>query len=263
MSAGDLTYMRRGNNMAKRKIIEIAEDKCTGCGACVTKCAEGALAIINGKAKVVNEVFCDGLGACIGECPEGALKIIERDAPEFDEEAVKEHMATHEHAKHKAAIGPEPCGCPSHNPMIVKAEAGHSAHAKPHAQAHEDLPPELVNWPVQWKLVRPDMPFFKDADVLMSADCVPFAFRDFHGKFLAGRPVIIGCPKLDDQQMYLDKLADIISNSGLKSITIARMDVPCCGGLEKLVAEAIRRSGKSVPVKTWIIGIQGDIQKVA
>jgi len=245
--------------MAKRKIIEIDEDKCTGCGACVTKCAEGALAIIDGKAKVVNEVFCDGLGACIGECPEDALKIIERDAPEFDEEAVKEHLTEQEHAHRKAAITPEPCGCPSHNPMLVKADAGHAAHAKHHA--HEDLPPELTNWPVQWKLVRANMPFFKGADVLMSADCVPFAFRDFHGKFLTGRPVIIGCPKLDEQDRYLEKLTDIVTNSGLKSITIARMEVPCCGGLEKIVAEAIRRSGKSVPVKTWIIGIQGEILK--
>src|SRR4030066_10060 len=162
-------------NMVKRKIIEIDEDKCTGCGECVTKCAEGALAIIDGKAKVVNEVFCDGLGACIGECPEDALKIIERDAPEFDEEAVK------------------------------------------------------------------------GQDVLMAADCVPFALRDFHGRFLAGRPVIIGCPKLDEQQSYLEKLTDVISNSGLKSITIAHMEVPCCHGLQKIVTEAVRRSGKNIP----------------
>ena len=239
--------------MSKRKIIEIDEDKCTGCGACVTKCAEGALAIIDGKAKVVNEIFCDGLGACIGECPEGALEIIERDAPEFDEEAVKEHLAG------EAKVGPEPCGCPSHNPMLVKAESGHAAHAKHHA--HEDFPPELTNWPIQWKLVRPDMPFFKDADVLMAADCVPFAFRDFHGRFLAERPVIIGCPKLDEQEKYLERLTEVVKHSGLKSITIAHMEVPCCHGLQKIVTEAVRRSGRSVPVRTWVIGIQGDIKK--
>jgi len=247
--------------MAKRKIIEIDEDKCTGCGACVTKCAEGALAIVDGKAKVVNEVFCDGLGACIGECPEGALKIIERDAPGFDEEAVKEHLAEQEHEEREASVGREPCGCPSHNPMLVKAEAGHSTHAKHSAVAHEELPPELTNWPIQWKLVRPDMPFFKGADVLMAADCVPFAYRDFHGKFLAERPVIIGCPKLDEQDKYLEKLTDVVAHSGLRSITIAHMEVPCCSGLEKIVAEAVRRAGKDIPVKTWIIGIQGDIKK--
>lgn len=247
--------------MVKRKIIEIDEDKCTGCGACVTKCAEGALAIVDGKAKVVNEGFCDGLGACIGDCPEGALKIIERNAPEFDEEAVKEHLEEHELHAPKATIGSEPCGCPSHNPMLVKAVAGNPVHAKHHGSAHEELPPELTNWPIQWRLVRPDMPFFKGQDVLMAADCVPFALRDFHGKFLVGRPVIIGCPKLDEQQSYLEKLTDVISNSGLKSITIAHMEVPCCQGLQKIVTEAVRRSGKNIPVRTWIIGIQGDIKK--
>jgi len=245
--------------MVKRKIIEIDEDKCNGCGACVTKCAEGALAIVDGKAKVVNEVFCDGLGACIGECPEGALNIIERNAPGFDEDAVKEHLTKHKAHEMKAPIGLEPCGCPSHNPMLVKAKSGHLAPAKHHAPAHEELPPELTNWPIQWKLIRPDMPFFKDADVLMAADCVPFAFRDFHGKFLAGRPVIIGCPKLDEQQKYLDKLTDVISQSGLKSITVVHMEVPCCQGLQRLVEEAVRKSGKRVPVSTTIIGIQGQV----
>jgi NAD-dependent dihydropyrimidine dehydrogenase PreA subunit len=246
--------------MATRKIIEIDEDKCTGCGACVTKCAEGALAIVDGKAKVVNEVFCDGLGACIGECPEGALKIIEREAPEFDEKAVKEHLGieeAHGHGK-PAPIGLEPCGCPSSNPMLVKAQAGHS-HPAHHDVQHEALPPELTNWPIQWRLIRPDMPFFRGADVLMAADCVPFAYRDFHGEFLAGRPVIIGCPKLDEQQKYLEKLTDVVTNSGLRSINVVIMEVPCCGGLKKLVDEAVRRSGKNIPVKTTVVGIQGQI----
>jgi NAD-dependent dihydropyrimidine dehydrogenase PreA subunit len=248
--------------MVKRKIIEIDEDRCTGCGACVTKCAEGALAIVDGKARVVNEVFCDGLGACIGECPEGALNIIERDAPDFDEEAVKEHAMEKKHHAHSkpTPIGLEPCGCPSHNPMLVKAESGHGAHAKEKTvHAQEDLPPELTNWPIQWKLVRPDMPFFKGADVLMAADCVPFAHRDFHGKFLADRPVIIGCPKLDEQQKYLEKLTEVVTNSGLKSINIVIMEVPCCSGLKKLVDEAVRKSGKDIPVRTTVVGIQGQI----
>lgn len=242
--------------MAKRKIIEIDENKCTGCGACVTKCAEGALQIIDGKARVVNEVFCDGLGACIGECPEGALRIIERDAPEFDEEAVKEHL---EHGKHTKAepIGVEPCGCPSHNPMILTA--GEAKGHKSAQKAHEDLPPELTNWPVQWRLVSSSMPFFKGRDVLMAADCVPFAYRDFHGRFLAGRPVIIGCPKLDDAKGYLEKLTDIFTNATPKSITLVHMEVPCCHGLQKIVDEAVRRSGKSIPVMTTVIGIQGGI----
>ena len=242
--------------MAKRKIIEIDEDKCTGCGNCVTACAEGALAIVDGKARVVNEVFCDGLGACIGDCPEGALKIIERDAPEFDEEAVKEHLVGPK--KQKEPIGVEPCGCPSHNPMILTAGKA-KAHAKHHAEEHEELPPELTNWPVQWRLVSPSMPFWKGKAVLLAADCVPFAFRDFHGRFLKGKPVIIGCPKLDDAQAYLDKLTDVFTNATPKSVTLVHMEVPCCHGLQKIVDEAVRRSGKKIPVKTTVVGIKGEI----
>ncbi len=244
--------------MVKRKIIEIDDDKCNGCGSCVTKCAEGALQIIDGKAKVVNEVFCDGLGACIGECPEGALKIIERDAPEFDEEAVKEHI-DHGKAHKKEPIGLEPCGCPSHNPMVLTAGGAKGGLGKHHGHAGEELPPELTNWPVQWRLVTPSMPFFKGADVLLAADCVPFALRDFHGKFLKGRPVIIGCPKLDDQSAYLDKLTDIFRDATPKSVNIVHMEVPCCHGLQKIVDEAVRRSGKDIPVKTTVVGIKGEI----
>ena len=242
--------------MTMRKIIEIDEDKCTGCGACVTSCAEGALAIVDGKAKVVNEVFCDGLGACIGECPEGALKIIERDAPEFDEEAVLEHLEGEK--KPKQPIGVEPCGCPSHNPMILTADKA-KAHAKHLGHEHEELPPELTNWPVQWRLITPSMPFWKGNDILLAADCVPFAFRDFHGRFLADKPVIIGCPKLDDAQSYLDKLTDVFTNATPKSVTLVHMEVPCCHGLQRIVDEAVRRSGKKIPVKTTVVGIKGDI----
>lgn len=245
--------------MVKRKVIEIDEDKCTGCGACVTKCAEGALAIIDGKAKVVNEVFCDGLGACIGECPEDALKIIERDAPEFDEEAVKEHLAEMDKGKAEEPLGLEPCGCPSHNPMILKAKSGHGHDHGHKAHTLADLPPELTNWPIKWRLVSPQMPFFKGADVLLAADCVPFAHRDFHGKFMEGKPVIIGCPKLDDQRGYLDKLTDLFREAAPKSITIVHMEVPCCHGLQRIVDEAVRRSGKNIPVKTTVVGIKGDI----
>lgn len=241
--------------MAVRKIIEIDEDKCTGCGACVTSCAEGALRIVDGKAKVVNEVFCDGLGACIGECPEGALKIIEREAPEFDESAVEEHLG-----KHKGSgLEPEPCGCPSSNPMILTAKNGGMPHRARHAEGYAELPPELTNWPVQWRLVSSAMPFFKGKDILLAADCVPFAFRDFHGRFLRDKPVIIGCPKLDDQKGYLEKLTDVFKNATPRSVTVAIMEVPCCGGLKKLVDEAVKRSGKTIPVRTTVIGIKGEL----
>lgn len=236
--------------MPKRKIIEIDDAKCTGCGACVTKCAEGALKIVDGKAKVVSEVFCDGLGACIGECPEGALKIVEREAPEFDEEATKSHLAGH-HEKEEV----EACGCPSHKPMILTGRAAGKV-TKGH---HEELPPELTNWPVQWRLVTPQMPFFKGKDVLLSADCVPFAYRDFHGRFLASKPLIIGCPKLDEQGAYLQKLTNILRDATPKSLEIVIMEVPCCHGLRRLVDEALKRSGKNVPVKTTVVSIKGDI----
>ena len=240
--------------MVKRKIIEIDEDKCTGCGACVTKCTEGALQIVEGKARVVSEVFCDGLGACIGECPEGALEIIERDAPEFDEKAVNRHRAGPGKSPKKQPIGEEHCGCPSHNPMVLTA-----GEAVARTEGHEKLSPELRNWPVQWKLVNPSMPFFKGKDVLLAADCVPFAFRDFHSQFLSGRPVIIGCPKLDDQQAYLEKLTSIFRDATPKSLTIVHMEVPCCFGLEKLVEEAMRRAGQKIPLKTAVVSVKGEV----
>jgi ferredoxin len=247
--------------MPKRKIIKIDEEKCSGCGACVTKCAEGALQIVNGKAKVVNEVFCDGLGACIGECPEGALKIIERDAPEFDEEAVKRHISEDEMEHAEMRREHPACGCPGHDPIQLKMH-GHKAAGRGEHRS-EERPPELINWPIQWKLVQPSMPFFRGEEVLIAADCVPFAMRDFHGKYLAGRPVIIGCPKLDEQQAYLDKLTDVIKSSGLRAIQVVHMEVPCCFGLEKLVDEAVRRSGKKVPVKIAVVGIKGEVLKEA
>ncbi len=245
--------------MVRRKIIEIDEDKCNGCGACVTKCAEGALQIIDGKAKVVNDVFCDGLGACIGECPEDALRIVERDAPEFDEHAVSGHLGHAKHLDKKEPIGVEPCGCPSHNPMVLTSSRTKTEDKRKKREVEEDLPPELTNWPLQWRLVTPSMPFSKGKGILIAADCVPFAFRDFHGKFLAGKPVIIGCPKLDDAQRYLDKLTDIFKNGTPKTVTLVHMEVPCCHGLQRIVDEAVKRSGKSIPVKTTVIGIKGQI----
>jgi len=249
--------------MVKRKMIEIDEDKCDGCGQCAIACAEGALAIIDGKAKVVNEVFCDGLGACIGECPQGALKIVEREAPEFDEGAVKHHLErsdpekaralAHGHGQAHAHAEPEPCGCPSATPMTLTNSRAARSHTV------DDLPPELTSWPVQWRLVSPAMPFLKGADLLLAADCVPFAFRDFHGRFLRGKTVIIGCPKLDDQAAYLEKLASVFREAGPRSLTVVRMEVPCCSGLTRMAKEALRMAGKDLPVKEVVVGIKGDV----
>jgi Pyruvate/2-oxoacid:ferredoxin oxidoreductase delta subunit len=246
--------------MAVRKIIEIDEEKCDGCGQCVTACAEGALAIVDGKAKVVNEVFCDGLGACMGECPQGALTIVEREAPEFDEGAVKEHLADQEEEHpHVAGKGTEPCGCPSASPMTLRGVRDTRAHPGQASAPSEGLLPELANWPVQWRLVQPSAPHFKGADILLSADCVPFAYRDFHGRFLTGRPVVIGCPKLDDQQAYLDKLTALVRDASPRSLTVVHMEVPCCSGLLRLAEEAVRRSGRDVPVRKIMVGIRGEV----
>ncbi|HIH00923.1 TPA: 4Fe-4S binding protein [Thermoplasmata archaeon] len=234
--------------MVKRKIIEIDEERCTGCGNCVTSCAEGALAIVDGKAKVVNEVFCDGLGACIGECPEDALRIVEREAPEFDEEAVKEHLD-------EAKAEPEPCGCPASTPMLLRRSPKSedvSSGPEPEATASE-----LANWPVQWRLVQPSAPFFKGADLLIAADCVPFAHAGFHRAFIKGRPLVIGCPKLDEQGAFLDKLSFLFRDAVPKSVTVVVMEVPCCSGLVRMVQEAIRRSGRDIPLETHIVGIDG------
>jgi ferredoxin len=243
-------------HMVMRKIIEIDEEKCNGCGQCVTSCDEGALAIVDGKAKVVNEVFCDGLGACIGECPEDALRIIERDAPEFDEEAVRKHLADRPaeecHSSHGDA---EPCGCPSASPMLLR-QPDSEASSIPSAEA-VGMDSELVNWPVQWKLVQPASPFFKNADLLIAADCVPFALADFHQSFLKGKPLVIGCPKLDEQEAFQNKLSHLFKDATPRSVTVVIMEVPCCSGLVRMVQEAIRKSGRDIPLESHVVGIDG------
>jgi NAD-dependent dihydropyrimidine dehydrogenase PreA subunit len=242
----------------KRKIIEIDEEKCNGCGQCVIACAEGALAIVDGKAKVISDVFCDGLGACIGECPEGALEIVERDAPEFDEEAVKEHLkGAGGHQVHDSAGG-HACGCPSATPMLLrKVQPGAPT---PQAAGTADRPSELVNWPVQWRLVSPSASYLKNADILLAADCAPFAFADFHSEFMRGKPVIIGCPKLEEQRAFLEKLVQVFSEARPRSVKVVMMEVPCCSGLVALANEALRMTGSSTPVESVIIGIDGNLK---
>ncbi len=243
-------------HMVIRKIIEIDEEKCTGCGLCVTSCDEGALAIVNEKAKVVNEVFCDGLGACIGECPEDALRIIERDVPEFNEEAVKEHLADRSvDACHSSHGDAEPCGCPSASPMLLRRPDPQASSTPSAETAGTDS--ELVNWPVQWRLIQPASPFFKKADLLVAADCVPFARADFHQSFLKGKPLVIGCPKLDEQGAFQGKLSNLFRDATPRSVTVVVMEVPCCSGLVKMVKEAIRKSGREIPIEIHVIGIDG------
>jgi len=236
----------------KRSIVSIDEEKCNGCGMCIPNCAEGAIKIINGKAKLVDERFCDGLGACLGHCPQDAITIIERDAPDFDETAVKMHLKPK--SAEKKVEKSLPCGCPGSMAMDFRGETkvavGKSARQNS----------ELRQWPVQLTLVSPEASYFKDSELLVAADCVPFAYPNFHSDFLAGKSVIIGCPKLDDAEFYVDKLTEILKKNKIKSITLVNMEVPCCFGLQRIVEEAVARSGKVLPIRQTVITIRGEKQ---
>lgn len=250
--------------LVKRNIIKIDEDLCTGCGQCVIGCAEGALAIIDGKAKVVNEVFCDGLGACIGECPEGALEIIERDAPEFDEEAVEIHLESIKNTQHieveqvkqVVAEHAHQCGCQSAQTRVFE---------EPEIQSEEvagKIPSSLRQWPVQMHLINPRAPYYQGADVLLAADCVGFSYGDFHRDFLKQKSIAIACPKLDQgKEVYVEKIKSLIDDSKINTLTVAMMEVPCCGGLLGLAQEGAKRAARKVPIKYVIIGVQGNILK--
>ncbi len=268
--------------MAKRKIIEILEDKCNGCGKCIPDCPEGALQIIDGKARLVSDLFCDGLGACIGSCPLGAIKVVEREAEPYNESKVIKRIAEQgpnvikahlEHLKRhsenaflnqalsylkknnienplEAAVNPLPCGCPGANVRVFEKKQSSEAYARQDS--------ELRLWPVQLALVPPMAPYFKDADIVVAADCVPFAYANFHSDFLKAKALVIGCPKLDDIDMYREKLAGIFRLNNVKSVTVLHMEVPCCYGLYRAVEDAIRESGKKIPLLEKTITLQGD-----
>jgi ferredoxin len=232
-----------------RKIITIDEEQCNGCGDCALACAEGAIQIIDGKARLISDRYCDGLGACIGECPQGALTIEERESVEFDKTAVEQHLAVQHTQK------PLPCGCPSTNVMQFAAtpEPANTVKAP-------QVKSKLTNWPVQLSLVPADAPFLKGADLLLVADCVPFAYAGFHQDFLEGHAVIIACPKLDDYESHQKKLNDIIRKADIKSITVVHMEVPCCSGLVHMAQEALKASGKAIPFKDVTVTIRGGLK---
>jgi len=239
--------------MATRKIVKIDEEKCNGCGLCIPNCAEGALQIIDGKAKLMSEKFCDGLGACLGHCPQDAITVIEREADDFDEKAVEIHLHKQKEAHPK--LQPVFAGCPSSRSIQFKTPepALESGPAPSQISA-------LSHWPVQLKLVPVTAPYFRNADLLVVADCVPFAYPNFHQDFLQGKAVVVGCPKLDDIQYYCQKLTEILRANPIKSLTVLHMEVPCCFGLVKVTEEAIAASGKKIPFKTIKIGIRGEIK---
>ncbi len=242
-----------------RKIIEIDEELCNGCGNCVVACAEGAIQIIDGKAKVIADKYCDGLGACIGDCPEDALNIIEREADDFDEVAVEALLEQQKKAKENAE--PVACGCPS-TEMKTFPMAGedHVCGCSDNASAHPTSGPSaLGHWPVQIKLVPAGAPFLKGADLLIAADCVPVAYPTFHADFLKGKAVMIGCPKFDDADMYVEKLAQVFTVSGIKSITSVVMEVPCCSGMPIIIKKALEKSGANIPLEEVVVSAQGKI----
>ncbi|MHA1730437.1 MAG: ATP-binding protein [Promethearchaeota archaeon] len=281
--------------MVLREIIKIDEEKCTGCGACVPNCPEGALQVIDGKARLVSDLFCDGLGACIGECPEGAISVEKREAEPYDEAKVMvniiaagentirahlDHLRGHgeldllaraEAALREAGVPVPPragveveapamaCGCPS--TMVRDFRGGNGATETP-SPARDDGSPragsELKTWPIQLHLLNPHVPFFRDADLVIAADCVGFASPNFHQDFLRGKVLVILCPKLDHgTDTYVDKLAEVFKNQSVKSVTVVHMEVPCCFGLNQIVGEALRRAGEKIPVEEVTISVKG------
>ncbi len=271
----------------KRKIIKIDEEKCNGCGNCIPGCPEGALQIIDGKARLISDLFCDGLGACIGECSVGAISIDEREAEAYNEKKVMvnivkagqntikahlKHLEGHgeieylnqaveflkendiEVPEYKEESGCMLGGCPGAKTIDMREDVLETA------TENVELESKLRQWPVQLSLVNPHAPYFANADLLVSADCVPFANPNFHNKFLQGKPIVIFCPKLDgDVEKYIDKLSIIIRDNDIKSLSVVRMQVPCCGGTTVILKEALKNSGKDIDIKEFIISLQGKV----
>ena len=266
---------------ARRKIIVIDEDKCDGCEACIPSCPEGALQIVDTprgpKARLVKESFCDGLGACLGECPQDALSVVEMETEAYDEEGVISHLKEHApgqldrhmehlkahahelHAGHGHAARPAAHACPSAAMQCWGDEHAAGGRAAEDNRSGPALASELRQWPVQLHLVSPHAPYFKEADFVLVADCVPFAYADFHRDFLKGRAVAVACPKLDDVRPYVDKIAGIIEEGRVRSLTVVVLEVPCCSGLVQFATEALRKTGSDIPFEVIVVGIRGEI----
>jgi len=246
--------------MPVRKIIKIDEEKCNGCGDCVPSCVEGAIQVIDGKARLVSETYCDGLGACLGECPMDAITIEEREAPEFSELEATKHFASvrdepvEPPARHSIIPPPPVHACPSTRMMSFDRRKGIAERPVAHKQTSA-----LANWPVQLTLVPPQAPFLRGADILLAADCVPFAYPDFHRDLLQGKVLLIACPKLDDYEAHLEKLTQIFRIARPRSVTVIRMEVPCCGGLNNLARQASIASGVRIPIEETTIGVRGQV----
>ncbi len=224
-----------------RKIVHVDEEKCNGCGQCIPNCAEGALKILNGKARLVSSIYCDGLGACLGHCPQDAISIIEREAPEFDEEAVQEYLKQHE---------------------LISGFSSNVLQEQKEAVTKQSttVTSKLRHWPVQLNLVPVKANFFDDSNLLLMSDCVSVALPDLHDRLLKGKSVIIGCPKFDDVQHYVEKLTDILCQNNIMSMSVAIMEVPCCSGLRGIAYLALEASGKMIPCQTFVVSVDGCIR---
>jgi NAD-dependent dihydropyrimidine dehydrogenase PreA subunit len=246
-----------------RKIIRIDEEKCDGCGLCVPSCAEGAIRIMDGKARLVAEKYCDGLGACLGECPRGALTVIDAEADPFDEEAAKELVRANRNSIQDRPVGKMagdktlPCGCPSTLMQTFAPQTGCDRANVPVSQPGSGVS-ALAHWPVQIRLVPPSAPFLKGADLLVAADCTPVAYPRFHDDLLRGKTVLLGCPKFDDAEDYVNKFAAIFETAAIKSVTIVVMEVPCCQGLPVIVRKAMALAGKEIPIEIVVISTRGE-----
>jgi NAD-dependent dihydropyrimidine dehydrogenase PreA subunit len=266
--------------MVMRQIIEIDREKCTGCGLCVPDCPEGALQIIDGKAHLISDIFCDGLGACIGTCPEGAIRTIEREGEAYSERVTMENIVKggpnviKAHLKHLKDHGQKEyfntavnvleekgiaipdleeeseCGCPGQNSVKMEPVLNSSSDV--------ERSTELRQWPVQIHLLHPRAPFFNDSDLLLIADCVAVADPNLHHRLIKGKTVAMGCPKLDDAGFYIEKLTEILKQNNIRSLTVATMEVPCCGGMIRIAEEALKRSGKDIPFKKELVSLRGE-----
>ncbi|GAU76210.1 ATP-binding protein [Fusibacter sp. 3D3] len=250
----------------KRNVIEINEEKCVGCGLCAGACMQGAIEIIDGKAKLVSESYCDGLGMCLPKCPVDAIHVVEKETDQFDPSR-KNIKAKSNEASDKKNLEPLACGCPGTASKSIQRTAQIESLGVLTSQQvkHEPVASigligsELMQWPVQLRLVSPNAPYFKDADLLIAADCTAFAYGDFHRDFIKGKVTVIGCPKLDDNQYNTDKIAQILSENDIKSITVVRMEVPCCGGMIQAVRQAMLKAQCIVPYTEVTISSEGRV----
>jgi Fe-S-cluster-containing hydrogenase component 2 len=242
-----------------RNIIEIDDELCDGCGECVPSCAEGAIQLVDGKARLMAEKYCDGLGACIGECPNGALRVIEREADDFDEEAVEAYLKAQEQGTHPPEFVMA-AGCPSSQIRVFEPPKHESG-----PEEGDDTPgrinSRLTHWPVQINLIPPTAPFLKGADLLISADCVSVAYPNLHADFLQGKVIMMGCPKFDDVPGYIEKFTEIFTTADIRSITVVVMEVPCCSGLPVIVKRAREAAGKEIPLEEVVISTRGTVMQ--